>query len=204
VERLQKRLAELDLERTITAAAPNVTGAALIVPAGLIYRLQGAQPDEATVLQLRLKFVEMAAMHTVMAGEQSQGYTPKPVYRSQSYDIESLAPNPEEGVRMIEVKGFTGGSTDITLTRNEMLHALNRRENWLLALVKTPRQGGLSGHALQRMMDAGEVDAATAAVCQLRYVRCWFSQQPNFGSTGENFDIQMLWGRGAPFLSNAG
>jgi hypothetical protein len=203
-ERLAKRLAELDLERTMSVAAPLVTGAALVVPAGLIDRLQGAQPDELTEMELRLKYVEMAAMHAVMAGERRHGLNPTPVYRFESYDILSQGPNPEAGLRMIEVKGFTEGSTDITLTRNEMIHALNRRESWLLALVKTPRQGAVSGHALQRMVDAGAVDEATAAACQVRYVPLWFSHEPNFGSTGENFDIQTLWAQGAPFLATAG
>ena len=51
----------------------------------------GRLRDETTILELRNKYVEMAAMHTVMAAEQNMGYTPEPVYRTRSYDIESAA-----------------------------------------------------------------------------------------------------------------
>src|SRR5690606_2160608 len=118
---------ELEQERRIAAQAPNIVGGALVIPMGLIHRLAGLPPDEATVLELRNKYVEMAAMHAVMAAELAQGNTPRPVYPTNSYDIESVPPVPELPLRMIEVKGFTGGSSEITLTANEIRHALNRR-----------------------------------------------------------------------------
>jgi superfamily II DNA or RNA helicase len=194
--RLKTRLEELELERRISAQAPNVAGGALVLPIGLIRRLAGLPPDEATVLELRNKYVEMAAMHAVMAAEKDQGYMPRPVYRSSSYDIESVSPTPEAPLRIIEVKGFTDGSADVTLTANEIRHALNKRDAWLLALVRVPKDESVSGYALQRSLDAGEIRREVAARCEVRYVRCWLEHPPHFGSTGERFSIDALWARG--------
>ena len=74
--RLRARLEDLQMERKIAAKAPNVSGGALVIPIGLIRRLQGDLPDETTTLKLRNKYVEMAAMHTVMAAEQEMGFVP--------------------------------------------------------------------------------------------------------------------------------
>ncbi|HXF63952.1 MAG TPA: DUF3883 domain-containing protein, partial [Caldilineaceae bacterium] len=195
--RLQSRLAELELERRIAAQAPNVVGGALVIPLGCIRRLAGLPPDEVTVLELRNKYVEMAAMHAVMAAEQDLGNRPIPVYHSASYDIESIPPVPEAPLRVIEVKGFTGGADAITLTANELRHALNKRDVWLLALVHVPKADTISGHALQRALDAGEVRRDVADRCEVRYVRCWLDHEPNFASTGENFSIRTLWEQGS-------
>jgi hypothetical protein len=195
--RLKTRLEELELERRISAQAPNLAGGALVVPIGLIHRLAGLSPDETIVLELRNKYVEMAAMHAVMAAEQDQGYTPRPVYRTNPYDIESMSPIPEAPLRMVEVKGFTEGSDDVTLTANEIRHALNKRDQWLLALVRVPKDTAVSGLALQRGLDAGEIRRDVAARCEVRYVRCWMEHPPHFASTGEKFNIDALWTRGA-------
>jgi hypothetical protein len=194
--RMQARLAELELERRISAQAPNVIGGALVIPIGCIRRLAGLPADEATVLELRNKYVEMAAMHAVMAAEVEQGYTPRPVYRTTSYDIESESPTPEMPLRIIEVKGFSAGSTDVTLTANEIRHALNKRDQWLLALVRVPHDETVSGYALQRALDAGDIRHDVAARCEVRYVRCWLDRPPGFASTGENFNIATLWSQG--------
>jgi len=194
--RLRTRLEELKLERQIAAKAPVVTGGALVVPIGLIRRLQGEWPEEPSVLELRNKYVEMAAMHAVMAAERSMGFTPLPVYRTRSYDIESAPPGGEGPLRIIEVKGFTDGSTDVTLTRNEMLHALNKGEHWRLALVHVPKDGSVSGAALEQMLADGALHAPIVAACEVRYVPRWFDRRPGFASTGENFNIGMLWEMG--------
>jgi hypothetical protein len=109
---------------------------------------------------------------------------------------------PTAPLRIIEVKGFTDGSTDFTLTANEMRHALNKRDDWLLALVHVPKDDTISGHVLQRSLDVGDIRQEIAARCQVRYVRCWLDHEPNFGSTGENFNVATFWARGfSPVLT---
>lgn len=97
---------------------------------------------------------------------------------------------------MVEVKGCTDGSTGITLTCNEMLHALNKAEDWWLALVHVPKDGSISGKALEQMLSEDTIHQSTVTACEIRYVPRWFVHEPNFGSTGENFNITRLWDRG--------
>ena len=195
-ERLAQRMAELDQERTLVSQPPQVPAASLVVPIGLLRQWQ----DEPLILKMHNRAVEMATMHAVMAAEQNMGHRPMPVYRAESYDIISWLPDREAGPRIIEVKGVTAGSNDIVLTRNEKLTALNQRENWWLALVRVPSSSiggpGWSGVQLEDNLNAGKIDCEVAAACQVRYVPCWFTQEPEFGSTGEKFSVDFLWERG--------
>ena len=49
------------------------------------------------------------------------------------YDIESRTP--ERALRFIEVKGRAKGATTVTVTKNEILTALNKPERFVLAVV---------------------------------------------------------------------
>ena len=83
---------------------------------------------------------EKAAMKAVMQKEKDLGNTPYDVSnkRGLGYDIESHTPG--GGSRFIEVKGYRSddGSDDgsVTLTRNEVRCALDKPEQFILALVK--------------------------------------------------------------------
>ena len=59
------------------------------------------------------------------------------------YDIESVIPEEQRGrgpcLRFIEVKGRQKGSTTVTVTRNEILTALNKPEEYILAIVEVDR-----------------------------------------------------------------
>ncbi|MCB0061331.1 MAG: DUF3883 domain-containing protein, partial [Caldilineaceae bacterium] len=167
--RLKQRMAELELERQISAQAPNAIGGALVIPLGLLERLRGERTDETHVIELENKRVEMVAMHAVMAAEQRLGYAPTPVYRQKSigYDIEALPPDDEQPLHMIEVKGFTPGSETITITRTEQLTACNKPENWILALVQVPKSGTVDGKTLETMLNNGQIHAGTVSGCQV-------------------------------------
>jgi hypothetical protein len=71
---------------------------------------------------------------------------------------------------MIEVKGRAKGAATVTVTRNEILTALNRPEDFILALV--------------------EVDGDKAL--DPRYVRRPFATEPDFGATSVNYDLKKL------------
>jgi SNF2 family DNA or RNA helicase len=146
-ERLQFRMAELQLEKQISAHPPRVLGGALVIPGGWLaarqreeeessivredppeYRTGGGGPENTAVS-------EKLAMDAVIAYERAIGNEPRDVSAENlGYDIESR--NPETGaLRFIEVKGRAQGASYITLTRNELLTALNKPESWWLAIV---------------------------------------------------------------------
>ena len=142
--RMHKRLADLELEKLISALPPVVTGGALVVPLGLLRQLEGVSPPARGEADAQARqSVEQAAMRAVMALEESLGFEPRDVSASKcGYDVESRIPENRreefEGacLRFIEVKGRTKGAETVTVTRNEILTALNKPENFLLALVE--------------------------------------------------------------------
>ena len=129
-ERLEARLEQIAQERLVSATRPIVRGGALIIPIGA---LQGANIDPQ-VIDTRAS--EAIAMAAVMETERELGNRPKDVsdQRGIGYDIES-----ESGIdgtlRFIEVKGRRKGASDVTLTKNELITALNSPQQFILALV---------------------------------------------------------------------
>ena len=108
-DRLQSRLAELQKERHIVPGTPQVKGGALIIPRGLLEKLQGraaVSADDGVDAEVR-KRVEMIAMRAVMEAERSLGREPKDVSATKGigHDIESRSP---DGIVFIEVKGRAG------------------------------------------------------------------------------------------------
>ena len=142
-ERLQRRLAELDRERQISAQAPVVRGGAIVAPAGLLRRLQGndapapSAPDTA-----RHAEIEQLAMTAVIQAEQALGRIPRDVsaQRGLGYDIESKDPA-TGNLYFIEVKGKWYGDDQVTLTKNEILCARNEPDRFRLALVRIDDNG---------------------------------------------------------------
>lgn len=109
-----------------------------------------------------------------MAIERSFGYAPSDVSGVKcGYDIESRIPERilEYGrrLRFIEVKGRVKGSTTVTVSKNEILTALNKQQDYILAIV--------------------EVDGDTTHTV---YLRQPFKNSPDFTATSVNFDIQDL------------
>ena len=125
--------------------------------------------------------IEKAAMKAVMNREWDNGYVPKDVSADNvGYDIESLIPveTRKDGtcLRFIEVKGRRKGSTTITVTRNEILTALNKPDEYILAIVEVdgdqtntifirkpftnpPDQGACSvNYEIADLMQIGEIE----------------------------------------------
>jgi len=98
------------------------------------------------------------------------GNDPRDVSKeNRGYDIESK--DKETGrLRMIEVKGRVKGATTVTITRNEIVTALNKPKDFILALV--------------------EVDGEHAA--DPRYVRRPFDKEPCFTEVSANHDLKKL------------
>ena len=79
-------------------------------------------------------------MDAVLQIETSLGYQPKDVSAAKcGYDVESYVPEAMRqrlaayALRMIEVKGRRKGATTVTVSKNEILTALNKPEEFILS-----------------------------------------------------------------------
>ncbi len=176
--RLMQRLEELEQERRLSPLPPVVVGGALVVSVGLLQRMQGKQQATTAMFARETERVEQAAMTAVMEVERNLGYEPTDVSTQKcGYDIESRIPKTGQ-LRFIEVKGrITTGQT-VTVTKNEIITALNKPENFILALVKVP--------------PADVIDSN----CSIRYVQQPFHKEPDFAVTSVNYNLQELWQMG--------
>jgi len=174
--RLQKRMMELDQERHISAAPPVIMGGALIVPMGLLNKLQNKAPS---LFARQTKAVEDAGMQAVMEYERKLGFIPKDVSREKiGYDIESQAG--EGKLRFIEVKGRVEGSTTVTVTKKEILTALNKPDDFILALVEVTFEG----------------EKATGKTPT--YIKKPFQREPDFAAVSVNYEMKELLERARP------
>lgn len=168
--RMQKRLAEIDTERMISAMPPVIVGGSLVIPKGLLHILTH-QPEPDTFSQGDRQAVEYAAMKAVMDIEIRLGNTPVDVSAAKcGYDVESKIPEHirayARALRMIEVKGRRKGSSTVTVSKNEILTCLNKPDEFILAIV--------------------EVDGDQTKTV---YLKKPFKNAPDFTATSVNFDI---------------
>jgi hypothetical protein len=138
----------------------------------------------------------MAAMEAVRLAEIALGFEPKDVSAQKvGYDIESGSSDSCR-LRFIEVKGRISGAKTVTITKNEILTAFNKPEDYILALVDVP---GVSG-SQNAEANGGTVaiDPETVANCVVRYARRPFKREPDFGATSVNYDISELLAGATP------
>ena len=178
--RLARRIDELNQERRLSPLPPVVVGGALVIPVGLLQKLQGKNKPKAQMFARETKRVEMVAMNAVIAAEKKLGYEPKDVSSLKcGYDIESRIP--ETGaLRFIEVKGRIQGAEIVTVTKNEIITALNKPDNYILAVVEVPIS-----------KEVAERDDANVF-----YLSQPFHKEPDFGVTSVNYNLQELKQRG--------
>jgi superfamily II DNA or RNA helicase len=171
--RLQKRMEDLEKERQLSALPPVVIGGALVVPAGLLDRVKGGIQAEPSQFARDTVRVAKLALDAVLASERMLGFVPRDVSDEKcGYDVESLIPGTGK-LRFIEVKGRVRGAETVTVTKNEILTALNKPEDFILAVV--------------------EVDGDQTTP---RYVRSPFGREPDFGVTSVNYSLGELLERG--------
>ena len=122
--------------------------------------------------------VEKLAMEAVMVAEQKLGFQPRDVSADKcGYDIESRIPGTNR-LRFIEVKGRIRGASTVTVTKNEIITALNKPDSYILALVEVSESTQLSLNN-----------------CTVRYVERPFQQKPDFAVTSVNYSWSELWSR---------
>ena len=172
-ERLNQRKRELEAMKAVVSSTPVVIGGALVIPQGLLAQRKG-ETSFCADAEARAR-VEMVAMNAVIAVEQGFGYDVKDVSAEKcGWDVTARPPaNPDGSIkpdRHIEVKGRAKGQSTITVSRNEIIYALNQMDKFLLAVV---------------IVDGDSFEGP-------HYIRNPFSTEPDFGVASINYDLSDL------------
>lgn len=161
--RLNTRLEEIKLERKISAETPVISGCALIVPKGFFVdkNIFSANIDSRAN-------IEKIAMQIVMQIERELKNSPVDVSKKNcGYDIESETPTGQ--LKFIEVKGRIFSADTVTVSKNEIITALNSPENFILAIVIVENK---SAHVF--------------------YLQKPFTRPPDFNAVSVNYKISSI------------
>ena len=178
--RLERRKKELLSMRHVTSATPVALGGALVIPAGLLRRLRGEPSAEdgsefSTDPVARAR-IEKLAMDAVRRNRRVPRLPRGGCFRLRNVGgISPLIRPPVDGkqpaARHIEVKGRVQGAGTVTITRNEMLYALNQADKFRLAIVLVGENDTIDGP---------------------HYLRNPFDAEPGWGVSSTNFEIKAL------------
>ena len=169
--RLENRMHELEAELFISAVPPRVIGGALVIPQSLL----DAASDSDTVLhpeasQSDRERIDRRAVAAVMKAERDLGREPtEMLHHHPGYDIESKDPDTGQ-LLFIEVKGKAVGATNVTVSKRQILTALNTPDNFILAIV--------------------EIDEARAE--KVHYIRKPFQKERGFEETSVTYSLGKL------------
>jgi len=168
--RLNQRMAELEQERHLSPLPPIVVGGAVVVPEGLLQRLKGSTSSPGSATQAEREMIDRLAISAVMETERRLGREPHEMAHTHpGYDIESKDPLANR-LLFIEVKGKGVDSTTVTVSKTQILTALNKPDEFILAIV--------------------EVDGDI--VKEPLYIRRPFQREPDFAVTSVNYDLNEL------------
>ncbi len=175
--RLKSRMIQLQAERTLFPEPPLLKGGALIVPRGLLQKLGVQSAGLPVETDADRALTERLAMEAVLASERAMGREPsdRSAERGLGYDIESRDPEASH-LYFVEVKGRLAHADSVTLTRNEILCALNAPDRFRLAIV---------------LIEEGVPRPPV-------YVTNFDFGQPGFGQTGATYALQQLLDHGGP------
>jgi len=175
--RLEIRTKDLQARQNLISSPPLVVSACLVVPAGLLAQRKGEKTSTFAADPQRRKEVEMVAMNAVSKAEKGQGYKTRDVSANKcGWDISSYREGSPD--RHIEVKGRVKDATTVTVTRNEILYALNQDDKFLLAIVRVNEDDSFDGP---------------------HYIRKPFSKEPEWGVASVNYDLNDLLSRAEAF-----
>ena len=166
-ERLHQRMAQLEREEKISALPPAVIGGLVVIPMGLLADMTGAAAPRRPV-----DTQKSAAKARAIIMEVERGLGFEPVDRETEhlgYDIESRIPGTGK-LRFIEVKGRQSGADTVTVTKNEILTALNKPDDFILGIVE--------------FLDGGDH--------RVHYLRDPFQKEPDFDVTSVNYKLNEL------------
>lgn len=177
--RLSNRKKELSAMRHIISATPVVWCGALVIPATWLEQQRqqhrsGAVPPSifASDAEAR-KRVEMLAMRVVQEREERRGWRVEDVSAQRDgWDLISYPPPGSAALpRYLEVKGRAAGADTVTVTRNEIMAALNKPDQFMLAVVLVEEDGSTVGPF---------------------YVRQPFEKEPEWLVTSINYNLKVL------------
>lgn len=135
--RLNSRKQELSTMRNVVSLPTRVIGSMLVVPAGLLAKISGSH-NFTTNAEVR-KRIEAIGMQAVMQKEKAAGNEVFDVSAGNcGWDITSRPPVQDGKIgedRHIEVKARAKGQETITVTKNEVLTALNQKDKFILAIA---------------------------------------------------------------------
>ncbi len=183
-QRLESRTAQLEAERSLRALPPTVVGGALIVPARLLSSVpEPPQPEASAVARAE---VERRAIEAVLEAEYQVGWQAEDLNEAHrnhpGYDVRSRKAGTDGGlgdVKFIEVKGRILGAPTVTVSRNEILTALNEPDHFVLALVEVSPEGTDTVRYLRRPFEGR-------------------TEEFVFDVTSVNFTWSALWERATP------
>lgn len=171
--RLTARTTELDLQSRLAAKPPQIAGAVLVIPAGMLPGAPARYAKETARIERR-------AVDKVLAAEHALGRIPEEMpHNNKGYDIRSLDPQDGHYV-FIEVKGRIEGAEDFTVTFNEVLYGKNVPDRHRLAMVSVSDRGPDHDqlryvHEPFRRIDLGDL-AATEV--RLHWAKTWAKGGP--------------------------
>jgi hypothetical protein len=173
--RLEQRKKELTEQRHVVSATPVVIGGALVIPQGLLDERRGV-PTLSADAEARAR-IERIAMQAVADAEQALGHQTFDVSADKcGWDITARPPMQDGKMppdRHIEVKGRAKGADTVTLSRNEILYALNQTDKFILAIV---------------LVDGDEYDGPF-------YICNPFQHEPDFEVASVNYNLGDLISR---------
>jgi SNF2 family DNA or RNA helicase len=178
--RLESRKKELQSMRHVTSATPVVLSGSLVVPAGLLRKVRGEPPPDAASATFAIdpaarSRIEQLAMNAVRKAEEARGCRVVDVSAQKcGWDLTSHPPaldGKQSEPRHIEVKGRVKGASTVTVTRNEILYALNQAEKFIMAIVLV-----------------GENEVVESPI----YLRNPFDAEPGWGVSSVNYDLGAL------------
>lgn len=154
-------------ELVLRPQTPTIRAAALILPKSAF---ELTEPD-TEIGGIQKDMIESIAMQAVMQKERELGNDPMDVsIKNRGWDIESRDRSTGE-LRLIEVKGRSAAQCTITVTKNEILKALNNPDHFLLAVVRVNSEDSFDGPY---------------------YVQRPFTTEPDWHSTSVNYNLQSL------------
>ncbi len=123
--------------KTIDARPAKLIGVALPLPEFNDSSAYDKMAGKATVASAASRDTQKAAARAiVMEIERSLGFEPTDrEFEKLGHDIESRVPG-QGRLSFIKVKGRVTGADVITVTRNEILHSLNKPDDFILAIAE--------------------------------------------------------------------
>jgi hypothetical protein len=178
-QRLDSRRRELQAMRQVQNGTPVILGGALVIPTGLLRQLRGEGPALSAAEAASRQRIERLAMQAVIRAEEAKGHRVVDVSSYKcGWDLSSYPPPRPNGTqpdpKHIEVKGRVKGADTITVTRNEILYALNQGEKFVLAIVFVNPDDSTDGPY---------------------YIPNPFQREPDWGATSVNYSIAELLNR---------